>query len=158
MPRDDTRHDTTRRTRVRHSPQWTQRYFCMQQRVEGWGVRVRSSIVAAASKCSLTCSLLLFCCSSVCLSVSLSCLHTVLVNETLNVVKLCDFGSASRLDDAWEPTPYLVSRFYRAPGKAKAKQTKPQKNTKAQSATVYTHTQRSARGGGRGSHGGQVRG
>lgn len=38
----------------------------------------------------------------------------ILVNEKKNVLKLCDFGSASKVEDH-EPTPYLVSRFYRAP-------------------------------------------
>lgn len=38
----------------------------------------------------------------------------ILVNEKKNVLKLCDFGSAAKNDDN-EPTPYLVSRFYRAP-------------------------------------------
>lgn len=38
----------------------------------------------------------------------------ILVNEKKNVLKLCDFGSAAKVDD-YEPTPYLVSRFYRAP-------------------------------------------
>ncbi|XP_047997196.1 serine/threonine-protein kinase PRP4 homolog [Leguminivora glycinivorella] len=38
----------------------------------------------------------------------------ILVNEKKNTLKLCDFGSAGKVDDA-EPTPYLVSRFYRAP-------------------------------------------
>lgn len=38
----------------------------------------------------------------------------ILVNEKKNVLKLCDFGSATKIDDN-EPTPYLVSRFYRAP-------------------------------------------
>ncbi|XP_075981558.1 serine/threonine-protein kinase PRP4 homolog [Anticarsia gemmatalis] len=38
----------------------------------------------------------------------------ILVNEKKNVLKLCDFGSACKIDDN-EPTPYLVSRFYRAP-------------------------------------------
>lgn len=38
----------------------------------------------------------------------------ILVNEKKNVLKLCDFGSAAKLDEN-EPTPYLVSRFYRAP-------------------------------------------
>ncbi|KAJ2948486.1 hypothetical protein O0L34_g7734 [Tuta absoluta] len=38
----------------------------------------------------------------------------ILVNEKKNVLKLCDFGSASKVDTI-EPTPYLVSRFYRAP-------------------------------------------
>lgn len=38
----------------------------------------------------------------------------ILVNDTLNLVKLCDLGSASDISDN-EITPYLVSRFYRAP-------------------------------------------
>ncbi|CAF3809804.1 unnamed protein product [Adineta steineri] len=38
----------------------------------------------------------------------------ILVNETKLYLKLCDFGSASYGSDC-EITPYLVSRFYRAP-------------------------------------------
>lgn len=38
----------------------------------------------------------------------------VLVNETRNLLKICDLGSASDASDN-EITPYLVSRFYRAP-------------------------------------------
>ncbi|XP_025830519.1 serine/threonine-protein kinase PRP4 homolog [Agrilus planipennis] len=38
----------------------------------------------------------------------------ILVNESKLVLKLCDFGSASYITDN-EITPYLVSRFYRAP-------------------------------------------
>ncbi|WVZ55347.1 hypothetical protein U9M48_006019 [Paspalum notatum var. saurae] len=38
----------------------------------------------------------------------------VMVNEAKNVLKLCDFGSAMLAGDN-EVTPYLVSRFYRAP-------------------------------------------
>jgi serine/threonine-protein kinase PRP4 len=38
----------------------------------------------------------------------------VLVSEKLNVIKLADLGSAIDEDDN-APTPYLVSRFYRAP-------------------------------------------
>ncbi|XP_039251567.2 serine/threonine-protein kinase PRP4 homolog isoform X1 [Styela clava] len=38
----------------------------------------------------------------------------ILVNETKSMLKLCDFGSASHVADM-EITPYLVSRFYRAP-------------------------------------------
>ncbi|CAH0713363.1 unnamed protein product, partial [Brenthis ino] len=38
----------------------------------------------------------------------------ILVNEKKNILKLCDFGSAAKINDN-EPTPYLVSRFYRAP-------------------------------------------
>ncbi|XP_052755841.1 serine/threonine-protein kinase PRP4 homolog [Galleria mellonella] len=38
----------------------------------------------------------------------------ILVNEKKNILKLCDFGSASKAEDN-DATPYLVSRFYRAP-------------------------------------------
>ncbi|XP_044257638.1 serine/threonine-protein kinase PRP4 homolog isoform X2 [Tribolium madens] len=38
----------------------------------------------------------------------------ILVNESKLVLKLCDFGSASYINDN-EITPYLVSRFYRSP-------------------------------------------
>ena len=38
----------------------------------------------------------------------------ILVNETKSVLKVCDFGSAM-FDGDNELTPYLVSRFYRAP-------------------------------------------
>ncbi|XP_068620245.1 serine/threonine-protein kinase PRP4 homolog isoform X2 [Battus philenor] len=38
----------------------------------------------------------------------------ILVNENKNVIKLCDFGSATKVGDN-DPTPYLVSRYYRAP-------------------------------------------
>lgn len=38
----------------------------------------------------------------------------ILVTESKNVLKLCDLGSASDVSDN-EITPYLVSRFYRAP-------------------------------------------
>ena len=36
------------------------------------------------------------------------------VNENRNMLKVCDLGSASDVSDN-EITPYLVSRFYRAP-------------------------------------------
>lgn len=36
------------------------------------------------------------------------------VNESKTILKLCDFGSASHVADN-DITPYLVSRFYRAP-------------------------------------------
>jgi serine/threonine-protein kinase PRP4 len=41
----------------------------------------------------------------------------ILVSEDLQIIKICDFGSAFRETDfdAGESTPYLVSRFYRAP-------------------------------------------
>ena len=38
----------------------------------------------------------------------------VLVNESKIILKLSDFGSACSVQEN-EPTPYLVSRFYRAP-------------------------------------------
>ena len=38
----------------------------------------------------------------------------VKVNESKSVLKVCDLGSASDTSEA-EITPYLVSRFYRAP-------------------------------------------
>jgi len=37
------------------------------------------------------------------------------VNESMNTLKLCDFGSAIKLTDVVEITPVLVSRFYRPP-------------------------------------------
>jgi len=41
----------------------------------------------------------------------------ILVNADFSVVKICDFGSAFFVTDvdAKDPTPYLVSRFYRPP-------------------------------------------
>ena len=39
----------------------------------------------------------------------------ILVNEKMNMVKVCDFGSACRLSDNTMITKYLVSRWYRAP-------------------------------------------
>lgn len=38
----------------------------------------------------------------------------ILVNEDRSHLKICDLGTASKAEDA-EVTPYLVSRFYRAP-------------------------------------------
>eukprot|EP00439_Symbiodinium_sp_Y106_P039600 s544_g4.t2 len=38
----------------------------------------------------------------------------ILISAGHNVVKICDLGSAMELTEV-EPTPYLVSRFYRAP-------------------------------------------
>jgi glycogen synthase kinase 3 beta len=40
--------------------------------------------------------------------------ENVLMNEE-GVVKICDFGSAKIIDKAGKNTPYIVSRFYRAP-------------------------------------------
>jgi serine/threonine-protein kinase PRP4 len=43
-------------------------------------------------------------------------LDNILISEDLKTVKLCDFGSAFlETDTDNDPTPYLVSRFYRAP-------------------------------------------
>lgn len=39
----------------------------------------------------------------------------ILVNEEKNSIQLADFGSAIFTDGANEVTPYLVSRYYRAP-------------------------------------------
>eukprot|EP01041_Mallomonas_annulata_P008503 gene8503-17536_t len=40
----------------------------------------------------------------------------ILVSDDLKQVKLCDFGSAFKITDTDnDPTPYLISRFYRAP-------------------------------------------
>ena len=39
----------------------------------------------------------------------------ILINSRMNKIKLCDLGSAMFLGRGTEPTPYLVSRFYRAP-------------------------------------------
>ena len=38
----------------------------------------------------------------------------ILVSENKAVLKVCDLGSAADVTEG-EPTPYLVSRFYRAP-------------------------------------------
>jgi len=38
----------------------------------------------------------------------------VVVNESRTCIKICDFGTAFEMHEA-EPTPYLASRFYRAP-------------------------------------------
>jgi serine/threonine-protein kinase PRP4 len=43
-------------------------------------------------------------------------LDNILCSEDLKTVKICDFGSAFfETDTDNDPTPYLVSRFYRAP-------------------------------------------
>lgn len=43
-------------------------------------------------------------------------LDNILVSEKLGLLKLCDFGTAFYEDDPnLEPTPYLVSRYYRPP-------------------------------------------
>lgn len=47
-------------------------------------------------------------------SSSLSIIVVIQVNEQKTVLKLCDLGSASDASEN-EITPYLVSRFYRAP-------------------------------------------
>ena len=38
----------------------------------------------------------------------------IVVNDKYNLLKVCDFGSCTSVDEC-EITPYLVSRFYRAP-------------------------------------------
>lgn len=42
-------------------------------------------------------------------------LDNILISADLKVLKVCDFGSAFKVADVEKPTPYLVSRFYRAP-------------------------------------------
>jgi serine/threonine-protein kinase PRP4 len=43
-------------------------------------------------------------------------LDNILVSEDFSTCQVCDFGSASLVDDGGMiPTPYLVSRYYRAP-------------------------------------------
>jgi serine/threonine-protein kinase PRP4 len=43
-------------------------------------------------------------------------LDNILISSDLKTIKLCDFGSAFyETDTDNDPTPYLVSRFYRAP-------------------------------------------
>lgn len=37
------------------------------------------------------------------------------MNEKKEVLKLCDFGSAEYAGKVGKMTPYVVSRFYRAP-------------------------------------------
>jgi len=39
----------------------------------------------------------------------------ILVGENKAMLKVCDLGSAADVMEGGEPTPYLVSRFYRAP-------------------------------------------
>ena len=43
--------------------------------------------------------------------------HNILASDDFRTIKLADFGSALSLDEPadTEPTPYMVSRFYRAP-------------------------------------------
>lgn len=40
--------------------------------------------------------------------------ENVLVSED-GVIKICDFGSSKYLDGRGKNTPYIVSRYYRAP-------------------------------------------
>ena len=40
--------------------------------------------------------------------------ENILVNSD-NVVKICDFGSGKIMDGSDKNTPYIVSRYYRAP-------------------------------------------
>ena len=48
------------------------------------------------------------------LALSSQCANPLEVNESRNMLKICDLGSASDASEN-EITPYLVSRFYRAP-------------------------------------------
>lgn len=41
--------------------------------------------------------------------------ENILVNRDTNVVKICDFGSSKYIDQNGKNTPYIVSRYYRAP-------------------------------------------
>lgn len=49
-----------------------------------------------------------------CEGISKMALTALQVNESRNLLKVCDLGSASDASEN-EITPYLVSRFYRAP-------------------------------------------
>ena len=49
-----------------------------------------------------------------CFNVKTNTFCVLKVSSNKLVIKLCDFGSASLVSDN-EITPYLVSRFYRAP-------------------------------------------
>lgn len=40
--------------------------------------------------------------------------ENVLITDE-DVIKICDFGSAKVIDTSGKNTPYIVSRFYRAP-------------------------------------------
>ena len=40
--------------------------------------------------------------------------ENVLINDE-EVVKICDFGSSKVIDSTGKNTPYIVSRYYRAP-------------------------------------------
>jgi serine/threonine-protein kinase PRP4 len=42
-------------------------------------------------------------------------MDNILLNASMNVLQICDLGSAGKLDEVLELTPYLCSRFYRAP-------------------------------------------
>jgi kinase len=38
-----------------------------------------------------------------------------LVDPTCHILKICDFGSAKKLQDGEQSTAYITSRYYRAP-------------------------------------------
>jgi len=40
--------------------------------------------------------------------------ENILISEN-DVLKICDFGSSKTLDPTGKNTPYIVSRYYRAP-------------------------------------------
>lgn len=41
--------------------------------------------------------------------------ENILVDSTYKHIKLCDFGSSKTIDPNGKNTPYIVSRYYRAP-------------------------------------------
>lgn len=41
--------------------------------------------------------------------------ENILVNKQSQVAKICDFGSSKYIDSNGKNTPYIVSRYYRAP-------------------------------------------
>lgn len=60
----------------------------------------------------------------------------ILISAGHNLVKICDLGSATELTDV-EPTPYLVSRFYRAPEAILGKEYGPPVDIFAIGCTLY---------------------
>mmetsp|Transcript_119647 Transcript_119647/g.333937 ORF Transcript_119647/g.333937 Transcript_119647/m.333937 type:complete len:629 (-) Transcript_119647:239-2125(-) len=60
----------------------------------------------------------------------------ILITAGHNLVKICDLGSAMELTEI-EPTPYLVSRFYRAPEICFGAKYGPQADTFAMGATLF---------------------
>jgi len=60
----------------------------------------------------------------------------ILITAGHNLVKICDLGSAMELTDV-DPTPYLVSRFYRSPEICFGAKYGPPADTFAMGATLY---------------------